>query len=48
MVTLTYQERFKTEKGVFDEFTKRTLFSLSSAGHFDELVSPLFEGKESK
>lgn len=47
MVTLTYQERFRTEKGVFDEFTKRTLFTLSSAGHFDELVSPLFVGKES-
>ena len=47
MVTLTYQERFRTEKGVFDEFTKRTLFNLSSQGHFDELVSPLFVGKES-
>lgn len=47
MTTYTYQERFRTEKGVFDEFTKRTLFDLSSSGHFDELLSPLFVGKES-
>lgn len=47
MVTLTYQERFKTQKGVFDEFTKRNLFELSSKGHFDELLSPIFVGKES-
>lgn len=47
MVTLTYQERFKTEKGVFDTFTKRTLFDLEKKGVFDELVSPLKVGKES-
>jgi len=47
MVTLTYQERFKTIKGVFDEFTNRTLFTLQSQGIFDELVSPLSIGKES-
>ena len=47
MVTLTYQERFKTIKGVFDEFTNRTLFNLQSRGIFDELVSPLSIGKES-
>jgi len=47
MVTLTYQERFKTVKGVFDEFTNRTLFELESRKVFDELVSPLFVGKES-
>ncbi len=47
MATLTYQERFRTEKGVFDQFTKRTLFKLSTQGHFDELLSPLFVGKES-
>ena len=47
MVTLTYQERFKTIKGVFDEFTNRTLFQLQSKGIFDELVSPLKVGKES-
>ena len=47
MVTLTYQERFKTVKGVFDEFTNRTLFDLENKKIFDELVSPLFVGKES-
>ena len=47
MVTLTYQERFKTVKGVFDAFTNRTLFKLQSQGVFDELVSPIFVGKES-
>lgn len=47
MTTLTYQERFKTMKGVFDEFTNRNLFKLQSQGIFDELVSPLEVGKES-
>lgn len=47
MVTLKYQERFRTEKGVFDEFTKRNLFDLSNKGYFDELISPIFVGKES-
>lgn len=47
MTTLTYQERFKTLKGVFDEFTNRNLFELQSRGFFDELVSPIFVGKES-
>ncbi len=47
MVTLTYQERFRTEKGVFDEFTKRNLFELESRGVFDELLGPVFVGKES-
>ncbi len=47
MVTLTYQERFKTLQGVFDQFTNRTLFELQSKGLFDELVSPLKVGKES-
>ncbi len=47
MVTLTYQERFKTARGVFDAFTNRNLFLLQSKGMFDELVSPLFVGKES-
>ncbi len=46
MVTLTYQERFKTVKGVFDAFTNRNLFELQSRKHFDELVSPLKIGKE--
>lgn len=47
MVTRTYQERFKTLKGVFDEFTNRTLFELQSRNVFDDLLSPLFVGKES-
>jgi RIO kinase 1 len=47
MVTLTYQERFRTDKGVFDAFTNRTLFDLQKKGIFDELVSPLEVGKES-
>ncbi len=47
MVTLTYQERFKTLKGVFDEFTNRTLFGMQKRGLFDELLSPLKVGKES-
>jgi len=47
MAQFTYQERFKTIKGVFDEFTNRTLFELESKGAFDELASPLKVGKES-
>lgn len=47
MTQFTYQERFKTLQGVFDEFTNRTLFELQSREHFDELVSPLLIGKES-
>ena len=47
MVTATNQERFRTLKGVFDEFTNRTLFKLQSQGVFDELESPLEVGKES-
>jgi len=47
MVTLTYQERFKTERGVFDSFTERNLFELQSRGYFDELTSPYKVGKES-
>jgi len=47
MTTLTYQERFKTAKGVFDEFANRNLFELQSRGIFDDLVSPLAVGKES-
>jgi|SRR3989344_1518882 len=47
MTTFTYQERFKTLQGVFDEFTNRTLFELESREYFDELVSPLLIGKES-
>ncbi len=47
MATFTYQERFRTVKGVFDATTNRNLFSLQAKGVFDELVSPLKVGKES-
>ncbi|MEK6900582.1 MAG: serine protein kinase RIO [Nanoarchaeota archaeon] len=47
MTTLTYQERFKTLQGVFDEYTNRTLFELQSRNHFDELLRPITVGKES-
>ena len=41
------KEKFKTYKNVFDEFTLRTLFKLSTQGHFEELESPISIGKES-
>ncbi len=47
MVTLTYQERFKTIKGVFDEFTNRALFELESRDVFDQLLHLIYVGKES-
>lgn len=47
MATLTYQERFKTEKGVFDEFTNRNLFELESRGILSRPFSPYEIGKES-
>ncbi len=47
MTTLPHQERFKTLKGVFDEFTNRNLFELQSRNIFDELISPFKVGKES-
>jgi len=47
MTQYTYQERFKTVQGVFDEFTNRSLFELQSRGNFDELLIPLAVGKES-
>ncbi len=47
MTTLTYQERFRTENGVFDEFTERNLFELQSRKYFDELIGPIEVGKES-
>ena len=41
------KEKFKTEHGVFDEFTSQTLFKLSTEGLFHYLVSPISIGKES-
>lgn len=40
------REEWKTWQGVFDAFTLRVLFKLSSQGHFDELVRPISPGKE--
>lgn len=39
-------EKFKTYGNVFDQFTIRNLFELSSKGHFLELRSPISIGKE--
>lgn len=41
------REKFKVYKNVFDSFTEKTLQKLSSQGHFEELKSPVFVGKES-
>jgi RIO kinase 1 len=40
------REKFKTYGNVFDQFTLRNLFKLSSQGHFEELESPISIGKE--
>jgi RIO kinase 1 len=40
------REKFKTWGNVFDQFTERNLFELSSKGHFLELKSPVSIGKE--
>ncbi|RLE48243.1 serine protein kinase RIO [Candidatus Woesearchaeota archaeon] len=40
------KEKHKTMKHVFDAFTERNLFKLSSRGYFDELESPIAMGKE--
>ena len=40
------KDKFKTLKHVFDDFTERNLFKLSSKGYFDELESPIRMGKE--
>ena len=47
MVTRTSQERFRTEHGVFDTFTKRNLFEMQGKKLFDEIIGPLEVGKES-
>lgn len=41
------REKWKVFENVFDEFTLRTIFKLSSQGHYIELESPVFIGKES-
>jgi RIO kinase 1 len=40
------REKFKTWGNVFDNFTRRNLFELSSKGHFLEIKSPISIGKE--
>ncbi|MBW2997679.1 serine protein kinase RIO [Candidatus Woesearchaeota archaeon] len=40
------REKFKTWGNVFDQFTLRNLFELSSKGHFLEVKSPVSIGKE--
>jgi RIO kinase 1 len=40
------REEWKTYKNVFDSFTERNIFTLSSKGYFNRLVSPLALGKE--
>ena len=39
-------EKFKIYKNVFDNFTLRTLYKLSTEGHFQNLISPVMIGKE--
>lgn len=40
------REEWKIYKNVFDSFTERNVFSLSSQGYFDELIRPIALGKE--
>lgn len=40
------KEKFTIYKNVFDDYTLRNLFKLSSQGHFSELKSPVKKGKE--
>ena len=40
------REEWKIYKNVFDSFTERNIFSLSSQGYFEELISPIALGKE--
>lgn len=40
------KEEWKVYKNVFSEFSLRTIFKLSSEGHFEELESPILMGKE--
>lgn len=40
------REEWKIYNNVFDEFTKRNIFQLSTQGHFKDLDSPIALGKE--
>lgn len=46
-MTAPGKEKWKTYGNVFDGYTLRNLFKLSSQNHFSELKSPIFVGKES-
>ncbi|MBN1157694.1 Kae1-associated serine/threonine protein kinase [Candidatus Woesearchaeota archaeon] len=39
-------EKFKTLKNVFDDYTEKNLFKLISEGHFEGLSTPIAIGKE--
>lgn len=41
-----FKEEWKTMHNVFDQFTERNLFKLSSQGFFDKLLSQVSMGKE--
>ncbi|MFH8080610.1 MAG: serine protein kinase RIO [Candidatus Aenigmatarchaeota archaeon] len=41
------KERFKIERGVFDNLTLMTLYELMNKGYFNEVTSIIKEGKES-
>ncbi|MFT4310011.1 MAG: serine protein kinase RIO [Candidatus Woesearchaeota archaeon] len=43
---MAQKEKFKVYGNVFDAFTLRLLFKLSSQGFFEDLVSPISLGKE--
>ncbi|MBU1202172.1 MAG: serine protein kinase RIO [Nanoarchaeota archaeon] len=40
------KEKWKVYKNVFSEFSRKNLFKLTSEGHFEELKTPIFIGKE--
>lgn len=40
------REEWKIYKNVFDSFTEKNIFSLSSQGYFEELIGPIALGKE--
>lgn len=43
---LKSKDKWKVYKNVFSEFSMRTLFKLSTEEHFEELLEPIFIGKE--
>ena len=47
MAKKPYKEKWKTYKGVFDEFTLANIHKLKATGFFDVLEGPVKTGKES-